>query len=176
MPGSGKGTCVEYFTGKNLPSVYFGGMVYEEIEKRGLDRIADEKKVRLDMRQKEGLDVLAKRASQKAEDLITKGAQTIIFDGLYSWTEYKYLSEKFGDSLVVVAVVSNRKLRHQRILARKDGRNYTQELIIEREVSEIEDLEKGGPIAFADFYIINNGDINSLTIQLDDLSKKLGLS
>lgn len=175
MPGSGKGTCVEYFTKKNLPSVYFGGMVYEEIEKRGLDKIKDEKKVRLDMRQNEGLDVLAKRASKKAEDLIAKGAKTIIFDGLYSWTEYKYLFDKFGDSLVVIAVVANRKLRHQRILERKDGRNYNLEMITKREISEIEELEKDGPIAYADYYIINNSDITSLTTQLDKISNELGV-
>jgi len=35
MMGSGKGTLVDYLTETlHAPKVYFGGMVYEEIEKR----------------------------------------------------------------------------------------------------------------------------------------------
>ncbi|HET8690217.1 MAG TPA: AAA family ATPase, partial [Candidatus Saccharimonadales bacterium] len=83
MPGSGKGTTVEHLEEKyNLPKVYFGGMVYDEVKKRGLDIVMDERMVREDMREKEGPAVLAIRAGQKADELLSKGLPAVIFDGL----------------------------------------------------------------------------------------------
>ncbi len=173
MPGSGKGTCVEYFTNLGAPNVYFGGMVYEEVEKRGLDRVKDEKEVREDMRKTEGPAVFAKRAATKARQYFAEGIPLVIFDGIYSWSEYTYLKEAFGDIITVVAVVTDRNMRHQRVLARKDGRIYTAEEVEARDRAEIENLEKGGPIANADHYILNNGTMEDLREQLDSLSVSL---
>lgn len=172
MPGSGKGTCSTYLEGKyNYPVVHFGSMVYEEVQRRGLDNVKDEKFVREDMRFQEGPAVLAKHAAKKAEQYFAHGKDTVVFDGLYSWSELKYLHNEFGDNLVVIALTAPRKLRYQRILARKDShRKYTSvEQIIERDKSEIENLEKGGPIAFADYTINNSGEQADLLGDLDNI-------
>jgi dephospho-CoA kinase len=141
-------------------------MVYEEVERRGLHNVNDEKFVRKDMREKEGPAVLAKRVSVTIENL---NASVVILDGLYSWSEYTYLFEKFGDQLLCIAVTAPKKLRRQRVLTRKDShRKYTLDVLITREISEIEELEKGGPIAYAD-YTLNNStnDTANLFAQLD---------
>lgn len=159
MPGSGKGTCTDYLEkAYDFPVVHFGNMVYEEVQRRGLDNIQDEIFVRNDMREKEGGAVLAKHAARKADVYFNQANDTVVFDGLYSWTERKFLADKFGDRLLVIAVVAPRKERYKRILTRQDGhRKYTDEQqIIAREISEIEELEKGGPIAFADYTIAND--------------------
>ena len=173
MMGSGKGTAVSYFTALGYPSVYFGGFVYEEVEARGLDRVKDEMMVRQDMRDKEGPTVMAKRAAQRANQYFEDGAQAVIFDGLYSWDEYLYLKEAFGDTIKVVALVTDRARRHQRVLERKDGRNYTSEEIVARETNEVEKLNKGGPIAMADHYVHNNGSVDELNAQLAELNQRL---
>ncbi len=169
MPGSGKGTCTDYLHTKyGWPVVHFGTMVYEEVQRRGLDNVNDEKTVREDMRSQGGPAVLAKHATKKAEDYAEDGETTVVFDGLYSWSEYKYLTEKFNDSLVVIAVTAPRKLRHERVVQRTDShRRYTLEQIKERDYSEIEGLEKGGPIANADYTILNDSDVPILLAQLD---------
>lgn len=170
MPGSGKGTCTDYLAHKyKWPLVHFGNMVYEEVQRRGLDNVKDENFVREDMRNKDGKDVLAKHAARKADGYFESGATNVIFDGLYSWTEYKYLRKLYGDSLLVIAVAAPRKLRYERILARTDGhRKYTSiDQIMERETGEIENLEKGGPIANADFTIINDGTPAEMLAALD---------
>ena len=161
MPGSGKGTCTDYLAEKyQFPLIHFGNMVYEEVQRRGLDNTKDETFVREDMRAKEGKEVLAKHVARKADGYIAEGHSTVVLDGLYSWSEYKYLHSKYGDDLVVIATVAPRALRYERILNRKDShRKYTsKEQIIQREVAEIENLEKGGPIAEADYTIVNNGN------------------
>jgi dephospho-CoA kinase len=169
MPGSGKGTCTDYMNDTyGWPVVHFGNMVYDEVQRRGLDNVKDEKFVREDMREKEGKAVLAIHAARKAQEYIDGGQHTVVLDGLYSWSEYKYLLEQFGDALVVIAVAASKKVRHDRVVNRKDShRAYTLPQVIEREYAEIENLEKGGPIAYADYTIVNETDVNHLTAQLD---------
>lgn len=176
MPGSGKGTLVEHLEKQyQLPSVYFGGMVYEEVQRRGLDIVMDERMVREEMRTSEGPAVLAKRAAARADELIASGANTVVLDGVYSWSEDRYLREKFGDKYVSIAVVNPKHLRYERVVARKDAhRPYTLGQIQLRDIEEIENLEKGGPIAFADHYIANAKNIDELKQQADILMLELG--
>ncbi len=174
MPGSGKGTCTDYLHNTHKwPLVHFGNMVYEEVQRRGLDNVRDEAFVREDMRAQEGKAVLAKHAARKADEYATSGTNTVIFDGLYSWSELLYLREKFGDNLLVIAVAAPRKTRYQRTLARNDShRKYTSEQqIVNRDIAEIENLEKGGPIAFADYTLVNDTNPEALTDKLDDILK-----
>ena len=49
-------------------------------------------------------------------------------------------------------------IRYERIGKRID-RPFNLDEIQVRDLSEIENLAKGGPIAFADYYIFNNGNI-----------------
>lgn len=177
MPGSGKGTTVEHLESHyELPSVHFGHMVYDEVKRRGLDIILDERMVREDMRKTEGPAVLAKRAATKADQLMAAGAQGVVLDGLYSWSEDRYLREKYGADIVTVAIVNPKHVRYERVVARKDAhRPYTLEQIQLRDIEEIENIEKGGPIAFADYYLANAKDIDELKAQVDELMKQLGL-
>jgi dephospho-CoA kinase len=173
MPGSGKGTCTDYLHKKyNWPVIHFGNMVYEEVQRRGLDNVKDEVFVREDMRKQEGPAVLAKHVARKAQQYLDEGQSTVVLDGLYSWTEYKYLEKTFGENLIVIAVVAPKKVRRERVLNRKDShRKYTLEQLITREVAEIENIEKGGPIAYADYTIANETTMEDL---LQCLEKILG--
>ncbi|MDZ7744407.1 MAG: AAA family ATPase [Candidatus Saccharibacteria bacterium] len=172
MPGSGKGTCTDYLHEKyGYPVVHFGNMVYEEVQRRGLDNVKDEKFVREDMRKQEGSAVLAKHASKKADDYLANNLETVVFDGLYSWSEFKYLSKKYGSSLLVIAVAAPRQERYRRILDRHDShRKYkSPDQIEERDIAEIENLEKGGPIAFADYTIVNDKTLDDMLIKLKSI-------
>ncbi len=177
MTGSGKGTLVDYLT-KTLGAqkIYFGGMVYEEVERRGLDIVKDERAVREDMRAKEGPAVLAKRASARAKELLAAGEDLVILDGVYSWSEDTYLRELFGEAYVSVAVVGAKPLRYRRVTARKDAhRHYTLKTARERDIQEIEGLEKGGPIAYADYFILNDTSLEDFKTSADGILSHLGL-
>ncbi len=176
MPGSGKGTCTDYLAEKyHFPVIHFGTMVYEEVARRGLNNVKDEKFVREDMREMEGPTVLAKHAARKADTLFEAGNRVIILDGIYSWTEYKYLHEKYGNSLIIIATAASKDIRHRRIMERKDShRKYTSvQQIIDREIAEIENLEKGGPIANADYTLVNNSSKEFLQQDLEVLLRDL---
>ena len=174
MPGSGKSICVEHLKNKGLASVYFGGITIEEVKKRGLDLTPEnEKIVREDIRKNQGNDAYAKKIIAEIESL--KSIQPIVVDGLYSWTEYKLFKSTFGDNAVVIAVVSPRNLRHQR-LQKRPKRPLNNDEAKDRDYAEIEHLEKGGPIANADYYLSNTEDMQSLLNSLDVLLESIEIS
>lgn len=178
MPGSGKDTCTEYVSKRfHAPVLHFGNMVYEEVYRRGLDIVQHEKMVREDLRAKGGPAVLAKLVADKAHTHLAEGKTRIVVNGLYSWSEYKHMSKTFGDQFVCVAIAAPRAMRYQRILARNSTtdvhRQYTVEQIKEREYAEIENLEKGGPIANADYTLLNDKKPEDLYRQIDELLEKI---
>lgn len=169
MPGAGKSICVEHLVEKGMPSLYFGGITLDEIKTRGLDvNEQNEKMVREDIRAKEGKGAYAQRIIAKIEQLSSEGHKQIVVDGLYSWTEYKIFKEKFGDSAVIIAIAAPRKLRHAR-LASRPVRPLTDEEVTSREYAEIENIEKGGPIANADYTITNDGSADDLLKSADKI-------
>ena len=175
MSGSGKSVVVDHLTAKGYPKVYFGGMIYKEMEKRGIPRTEDgesEKKFREEIREKEGKDWVVNQVIKETKDLINAGQKRIILDGVYSWTEYKILKKEFPKNLYFVAVVVDKKLRYDRVSIRPD-RPFDSTAIRERDRSELENLEKGGPIAAADYYILNNGTIEEARNRLDDILKEI---
>lgn len=178
MPGSGKGTCTTYLHEKyGWPVVHFGNMLYEEVQRRGLDNVKDETFVQKDMRDKEGPAVLAKHALKKADTYFEQGDPVVVLDGLYTWSEYKYLDQELGERLTVIAVAAPKKLRRERVLNRKDShRSYTLEQLINREIGEIENIEKGGPIAYADYTILNDSTPEQMLAKLQHVLQETGLS
>ena len=174
MSGSGKSVAVDYLTDQGYPKVYFGGMIYKEMEKRGIERTADgesEKKFREEIRQTEGKDWVVRQVIAEAKDLIAAGQKRIILDGVYSWTEYKALKHEFPTCLTFIAIVVDKKIRYDRVAVRPD-RPFDATAIRERDRSEIENLEKGGPIAAADYYILNNGSVAEMEARLAEILKK----
>ena len=175
MSGSGKSVAVDYLTDKGYPKVYFGGMIYKEMEKRGIIRTEDgesEKKFREEIREKEGKDWVVNQVIKETRDLIQAGQKRIILDGVYSWTEYKILKHEFPTCLTFIAVVVDKQLRYDRV-AKRPGRAFDGKAIRERDRSEIENLEKGGPIAAADYYILNNGTVTELQDHLAAILKEI---
>lgn len=172
MPGNGKGTCTDYLASKGYPVIHFGNMVVNEVKNRGLEvNEANERIVREDMRVKEGVGVLAKRVSAEVTKLLEE-ADVVVLDGLYSWSEYKVLQKNFEDSLVVICVFTPRKVRYER-LAKRSYRPLTNEEVARRDVAEIENLEKGGPIARADYCLVNTKTPEDLLKELDELMDEI---
>ena len=54
-------------------------------------------------------------------------------------------------------------------LSRRTVRPFGKSDAIKRDISEIENIAKAGPIAYADYYIFNNGTINDFHNRLDEI-------
>lgn len=175
MPGAGKSICVDYLTSSGIPSAYFGGITIDEVKNRGLEvNEENERLVREDIRNKEGKGAYAVRILKQVNDYFNKGHKYVVVDGLYSWTEYKIFKESLGNRAIIIAVVCPLKVRHER-LASRPVRPMSETDASSRDYAEIEQLEKGGPIANADYYLINDGPVEELTSKLQQLLSKLNI-
>jgi dephospho-CoA kinase len=118
--------------------------------------------MREQLRRDQGMGAFARLSLPAIEEGLQHGH--VVIDGMYSWSEQKILKEAFGERIHVVAVVSSPKTRYSRLEnrvhdARKDPqfrmRPLTAEEARKRDHAEIENIEKGGPIAMADFTVVN---------------------
>ena len=169
LTGSGKSSAVEYLTKKGFPKVYFGGIVLDEVQKRGLELTQEnEQPIREELRETEGKDFVVRRIVNQIHDLVGAGQHHIVADGLYTWTEYKVLKHEFPGELTVVAVVTPKHERKSR-MAKREIRPLTSEQVDQRDWAEIENIEKGGPIAIADYFIHNDRGLDWLHEQMDSV-------
>ena len=167
LAGSGKSSAVEYLTKKGFPKIYFGGVIYKAMDEAGIEPTWDnQQKFREEIRQREGKDFVIKRVIKNIRDLINAGQNKIVLDGLYTWSEYKILKHEFPGQVVVIAIVTPKHLRYQRMVKRPERPMQPRE-VDQRDWSEIENLEKGGPIAIADYFIINDSDLTQLHQKID---------
>lgn len=174
LAGSGKSSAVEYLTAKSIPKIYFGGIIYKAMKEAGIEITWEsQQKFREEIREKEGKDFVVKRAVTEVHNLIEAGQKRIILDGLYSWSEYRILKHEFpGDTMTTIAVVTPKHMRKSR-MAKRPERPMTSREIDERDWSEIENLEKGGPIAIADYFVHNDKDITNFERQIDSILKSI---
>lgn len=167
LAGSGKSSAVEYLTEKGFPKIYFGGVIYKAMDEAGIEKTWDnQQQFREEIRRREGKDFVIKRVIKNIHDLINAGQNKIVLDGLYTWSEYKFLKHEFPGQVVVIAIVAPKYLRYQR-MAKRIERPMQPHEVDQRDWSEIENLEKGGPIAIADYFIINDGSLEQLHQKID---------
>lgn len=173
LSGSGKSSATDHLTSKGYPKVYFGGVILGAMKDLGIEFTPEnEKKFREEYRQKYGKDAVANKIIEQIKDLNNSGNHRIIADGLYSWTEYKLLKQEFGHNLIVVALFTPPHLRYRRLSGRP-LRPMSENETKMRDYSEIENLEKGGPVAIADHVIINDNDMDKFYEQIDELLEKI---
>ena len=173
LAGSGKTTAVDRLTEKGIPKVYFGGVLYDEMRREGIEITPDSQTAfRVAWRERDGKDIIVRTISKQLRGLADAGQHRIVADGLYSWTEYKILKHDFPGELIVVAIVAPKQLRHHR-LSKRPERPFTAAEANDRDYSEVENIEKGGPIAMADHFIINDSTPESLYKKIDALLKDI---
>lgn len=173
MAGSGKTTAVNYLADKGFPKIYSGGMLFDEMQQRGLELTPENQRIfREQIRQERGDDYLARLCAEQIHNLISAGQKRLVLDGPYTWPEYRYLKSEFPGSITVVAVVAPRKVRHNRLSKRPD-RPFSELQSQERDQSEIEGIEKAGPIAMADHYIDSQGNLEEFYSKIDAITDEV---
>ena len=171
MCGAGKSVVTEAFEQAGYTLVYFGGATMDELARLGLEKNEkNERMVREGLRRELGPAAFAIKALPKIEAGLKQGH--VVLDGLYSWSEYKVLKERFPN-LLVVAVGTDRAKRYERLACRA-VRPLTAAEAESRDHAEIENSEKGGPIAIADRYLTNNGTAEELKEKVSALLAELG--
>jgi dephospho-CoA kinase len=171
MAGSGKSEVAKLFEKHGYKQVRFGDVTDEEVKRRGLAlNEENERLVRQGLRKEHGMAAYAKLNLPKIEVLLK--SSNVVVDGLYSWEEYSLLKDKYGTEFHVVAVWASPKVRYER-LGRRRVRPLTALEAASRDIAEIENANKGGPIAMADFTIINDSSLKALSKETEKVISAL---
>ena len=160
MAGSGKSEVARVFEEGGFVRVRFGDITDDEIGKRGLELTElNERCIREFLRQEHGMSAYAKLNLPRIDS--AREHSDVVIDGLYSWEEYTFLKAYYGEDFYVVAVWASPQTRYARLSGRLN-RRLTVEEAASRDRAELENVSKGGPIAMADFTIINESSLAKL--------------
>jgi dephospho-CoA kinase len=171
MAGAGKSEVARVFEENGYIRIRFGDVTDEEIKKRGLvQNEENERYIREDLRKNNDMDIYARLNLPRIESALKQA--DVVIDGLYSWEEYKFLKDHYRDDLCMVSVYASPGTRHRRLTTRA-SRALTLEEAIGRDREEIEEINKGGPIAMADFTIINESSLENLRSEVNKVISKL---
>ena len=160
MVGAGKSEVARVFEENGFTRVRFGDVTDEEIRKRGLElNEKNERYIRELLRKQHGMAAYAKLNLSRIDEALKHS--DVVVDGLYSWEEYTFLKAYYREDFYVVAVWASPRTRYARLTSRLN-RCLTLEEAISRDRAEVENINKGGPIAMADYTIINESSLENL--------------
>ena len=154
MCGSGKSVAVEEFVKRGWQRIYVGEATFIKMKEIGLE-INPENEIKMQkmLRASGDKGIYARIFLPEIEKKHKQG--NIVIESMYSWSEYKIVKEKFSDDFEVLCIATDAPLRRER-LANRGVRPLSSKESLTRDVFEIENIEKGGPIGIADHYITNN--------------------
>jgi dephospho-CoA kinase len=153
MAGSGKSEVARVFENNGFVRIRFGDITDEEVARQSLPLTEEnERKAREGLREKHGMAAYAKMNLPKIDEALL--TSNVVADGLYSWEEYLLLKSYYKEYLTVLAIYSSPEIRYGRLSTRRVRPLNVQEAAA-RDKAEIENINKGGPIAMSDYTIIN---------------------
>ncbi|HPE14960.1 MAG TPA: AAA family ATPase [Bacilli bacterium] len=171
MCGSGKSVVSDALVEMGYKKVYFGGVTMEKLQEVGLEvNEKNEKMMREKLRKELGMDAYAKVLLPRIKKYFEDG--NVVLDGLYSWDELKYLQDNLN-KIIVISIVTDKEIRYNR-LSQREIRPLSMDDAKNRDIAEIENLAKGGPIAYADYFIFNNKGRDECKAQLFNILDNLG--
>ena len=171
MCGSGKSIASDIFVEKGYEKVYFGGVTMEKLKENNLEVTPEnEKMMREKLRADLGMGAFAKILLPRIKEYAK--TKNVVLDGLYSWEEYKIIEKELGTQLKMIAIITDKKLRYSR-LEKREVRPLTNEEAKSRDLAEIENIQKAPPIAYADYYVFNNGTLEEYNLRLEEILKEI---
>lgn len=173
LPGTGKSAATAYVTDRGIPKVSFGDIIMQKIQAAGLDPTPEnERSVREKLRLDHSGDQVLNEVISEVQKLIDAGQHRIVVDGLGAWDSYKRLKHEFPGNLIIVAFTAQRHIRLRRLASRSES-PMTEQMVNARDYDEIETLNKGGVLAMADYFLFDNGSLEMLHTQIDELLRTL---
>lgn len=165
MAGAGKTEAANFFKEKGMKVLRFGSVIDEGLKAEGLSWSPENNAFyREKIRKELGMEAVAIKMMPKIEEALEMG-EIITLDGLYSWEEYLYLKNRLSN-LFLLCIYAAPSVRYTRLAERKE-RTWSQKEARQRDISEIEKTNKGGPIALADYLIKNETTKGDLYKELE---------
>ena len=172
MPGAGKSEAVKFLIEKGYYRVYFGDITFNRMKELGIEINAkNEQTTRESIRKEHGMNAYAKLSLPEIEKGLRSNGKVVV-ESMYSFEEYKLLKAKFGNEFAVLTVMAPPSTRYER-LGKRTVRRFTREECEQRDISQLDNLHQGGPIAMADFIVINEGTIADLVGSMENIIQRI---
>lgn len=166
MPGAGKTEAANIFKEKGFPVLRFGDQTDIGLKELGKELTEEnERWYREKLRKELGMAAYAIKIKPRVDKALSKN-KVVVLDGLYSWEEYLYL-KKFFPNLILLCIYTRPTVRYQRLVDR-NHRCLSFGKARGRDVAEVENLNKGGPIAIADYLIKNETTLVDLEKEIEN--------
>jgi predicted RNA binding protein with dsRBD fold (UPF0201 family)/cytidylate kinase len=169
-PLSGKSTASKIARDLGIPVVVMGDVIREEVRRRGLE-LNDENagKIANELREKEGMDAIAKRCIPKIRDLRSR---VVVVDGIRGIAEVERFKREFGDDFFLIGILSSPQKRFER--AKKRGREDEVSSLQELKARDLREESWGLKEALeeSDILIENESDLGSFEEKIKDLLKE----
>ena len=156
MPGSGKGVVDDVARNLKFQVIVMGDVVRAEAANRGLEPTPENiGKIMLQIREKEGSAVVAKRCIDKVEETESR---CVLIEGIRSLDEIREFRKTFP-GFRLLAVHSSPETRFQRLYKRgRSDDTANREMFEERDGRELR-IGIGAAIALSDFMVVNEGEL-----------------
>jgi len=170
MPCSGKSIIVKVAKECGYNVVVMGDMIREEAERRRLEPNPENLgKIMLELRQKEGPAVIAKRCMPKIKQAIR---DRVIIDGIRSLDEIEEFKRHFP-KFSLIAVHSSPETRFRRLYRRRrsdDPESWG--IFRERDMRELS-VGLGNVIAMAEYIIVNEEELEALKEKIREILRRV---
>jgi len=152
MPGSGKSLVVKVAKENDYDAVVMGDVVRQEAQRKGLEPNPENiGKIMLELREKEGKNVIAKSCVPRIE---AAKRPKVVVDGIRSLEEVEEFKKRFP-SFALVAICASPETRFQRLYRRRRSDDANGWVIFhQRDVRELS-VGLGNAIAMAEYTIVN---------------------
>ncbi len=171
MCGAGKSVACDYIETLGFQRIYFGAITFEKLKEANIEVTPEnERMMREKLREEHGMGTFAILNLPKIEEAIKNGP--VLIESLYSWEELKIIKDKFKEEVITIAIVVDKTKRYER-LAQREVRRLTFEEAKKRDITEIENISKAGPIAYADYIVDNNYEIKDLQNRLKEIIQSI---
>jgi dephospho-CoA kinase len=155
MPGAGKSLVVNVAKEASYGVVVMGDVVREEAERKNMKPTPENLgKIMLELRQKEGNNIIAKKCTSKIES--TRESKVIV-DGIRSPSEVEEFRKHFP-KFTLIAIQSLPETRFKRLYRRQrsdDPKNW--KIFHERDTRELS-VGLGEAITMGEYRIVNEGE------------------
>jgi len=166
LPASGKTEAANFIKKRGIPSVNMGDVLRKEApDLKNIGEYADY------LRNKEGMDAIAKRCIPQIEKIINEecgNLKFILIEGIRNIEEVE-LFRSLTDDFVLINITADKIIRFERTLKRgREDASKDLENFEERDRREIGwGLEK--VMKNADIVVINNSSLNELKDKIEDI-------
>ncbi len=172
-PLSGKSTAAQVAREMGIPVVVMGDIVREEAARRGLE-LTDENlgKVASELREKEGMDAIARRCIPKIREEARKSG-IVVVDGIRGIAEIEKFKKAFGDDFILIAIESPLEVRFERAKMRKRSDDVEKLKDLEERDRREERWGMREAMEIADFTVENTGDYEDFVDKIRQILLKL---